>query len=285
MTAQYTAYKYIPFDKSWIIRMGVLDLVNGYTDIDEFLADHESELGTDLAALQRSLQDWRAGRPIRVGESGTLFRFLRFTSWALGRADTFVCERTLKDRVITDDPAIVRWSLQDLLKLDNGTSQWASAAVLNGSDEEVADPPPKLALTYEATAHWRQRRSEGCLWEPRYDHTIQRQYETFQELCRGNAPVFEPAHSEDYCFACAFGYMSRTEGERRWPSLRGHETDRIREMEEQLSRYNEGQPITSRDHRVIQSIVMLATVNGDRCEVSYPDAVSKSWPQFWRAIE
>ena len=274
----------IPLDKSWIIRMGVLDLVNNYTDIDDFLADHEDELGTDLIALKRSLGDWRAGRPIRVGESGTLYRFLRFSSWALGRDDRFVCEGTLKDRAITNEPSVVTWPLKDLLTLDNGTSQWASAAVLTGNDEEVADPPPKLALTYEAKAHWMQRRTEGRRWEPRYDRTIQRQYETFCGFLRGHTPDFQPGHSEDYCFARAFNYITPEEGERRWPSLRGHETDRIRETEEQLTRQNEQKAITSRDHRIVQSIVMRAIVNGESYEVTSPDAVSKSWPQFWRCV-
>ena len=71
--------------------------------------------------------------------------------------------------------------------------------------------------------------------------------------------------------------MTAEEGEKRWPSLRGHESDRIAEMEEALQQ----KEITSRDHRVIQAIAMLKR---DKITIKYPDSVNKSWPQFWQVL-
>ena len=34
--------------------------------------------------------------------------------------------------------------------------------------------------------------------------------------------------------ARAFGFISKEEGEEKWPSLRGHESDRIEEMEKEM---------------------------------------------------
>ncbi|MBI2547136.1 MAG: hypothetical protein HYW23_01680 [Candidatus Aenigmarchaeota archaeon] len=89
---------------------------------------------------------------------------------------------------------------------------------------------------------------------------------------------FNPQHAEDYCFARAFGIMNAQEGAMRWPSLRGHESDRIDEMEDALRQ----EEVTSKDHRVVQSLAMQKRGN---VKIKYPDSVKKSWPQFWKFLE
>jgi len=74
--------KFIPLDKSWVIRMGVLDLIHGYKDINNFLAN-QGNLSGDLLALKRVLKIWNSDKSVDVGESGTLYRFLKFISWKL----------------------------------------------------------------------------------------------------------------------------------------------------------------------------------------------------------
>ena len=65
----------IPLDKSWIMRMGVLDLIQGYSDTLEFLQKQEI-LSDDLIALRNAFLAWNSRDVIPVGESGTLYRFL-----------------------------------------------------------------------------------------------------------------------------------------------------------------------------------------------------------------
>lgn len=96
---------------------------------------------------------------------------------------------------------------------------------------------------------------------------------------------FTPEQAEDYCFARAFGLMTEKEGEEKFPSLRGHETNRILEMEKQLTNFNNGKEIDSKDHRVVQSIAMLALLKDQDIKFSFPDCVSKTWPQFWDFME
>ncbi len=133
--------QYIPLDKSWLMRLGFLDVLDGRHDIDEFL-QALPDASADLRALARASQQWRDGGDIEVGESGTLYRFLQFAAWLRGEDRVFVKTGTLKDREMTDDSSIVNLPLAELLLLDGGTSQWASAAVLLGNNETPPDPVP-----------------------------------------------------------------------------------------------------------------------------------------------
>lgn len=269
---------YVPFDKSWIIRMGFLDLVNGYDDCIYFLKQHYEELSDDLKSLYDASVQWKSGEIIDVGESGTLYRFLRFASWKLKQPREFILRGTLKERDICNDPEIVNLPLEKLLTLDNGTSQWASASVLLGNSERVSNPPFKLQLTYDAVSHWTEARKNDKCWKPRYDKTILAQASAYLELLKNGKMNFKPEQAEDYCFARAFGIMTAEEGELRWLSLKGHESDRISEMEKALQE----KEVSSKDHRVVQAIAMLRKT---RDNIEYPDCVNKSWPQFWKFLQ
>lgn len=284
MNTESKTFTHIPLDKSWIIRMGVLDMIHGYDDIIHFL-NAQQNLNDDLIALKRAALSWKTSNEIDVGESGTLYRLLKFASWQLQLEKVFIIHGTLKKRDITDDPAIVHLSQEELLKLDNGTSQWASAKVLLGDKTRLDNPPYKLKVTYDAVDHWNQRRGEGNVWEPRYDETIQRQAEAFKKLLNDENVEFIPEQAEDFCFAYVFGYITLEEGERRWPSLRGHESDRIEEMEKTLRQAKSGEEITSKDHRVIQAIAMWSKLHKVTSHILYPESVNKSWPQFWDFID
>lgn len=274
---------YIPLDKSWMIRVGVLDLVNGYDDIVKFL-DKQPDLSDDLKVLYNACASWKSSRTIDVGESGTLYRFLKFLSWKTGEQKEFILRGSLKYRQITDDPKIINYPLQKLLELDNYTSQWASAAVLLGKHENVPNPPYKMRLTYEAVSHWKERRENGKRWEPRFDQTINNQAAAFLKILDGKEASFVPEQAEDYCFARAFGFVTKDEGRKKWPSLVGHESDRIEEMERALGEGVSGKEVTSKDHRIVQAVSMKLKSEEKEVKVKFPSAVNKSWPQFWRFL-
>jgi 5-enolpyruvylshikimate-3-phosphate synthase len=63
--------------------------------------------------------------------------------------------------------------------------------------------------------------------------------------------------------------------------LRGHESDRIKEMTVVLDLAQKGMDISSKDHRVVQAISMWSAVNAKSPKILFPESVSKSWPQFW----
>lgn len=271
--------KYIPLDKSWIIRMGVLDIINGYDDINKFL-DKQNVLGDDLMALRRASKDWNTNKAINVGESGTLYRLLQFASWKLNLNKKFIFKGTLKLRKVQNSRSIINLPLNKLIILDGGTSQWASAAVLLGNKEKINNPPFKLKLTYEAIRHWNRQRAKHLSWKPKLDQTILDQAITFLKLLNNKKTKFVPKQAEDYCFARVFNFITKTEGEKKWPNLRNHESDRIVEMANVIKNAKLGKTITSKDHRVVQAIVMWGKVNKNSIRIKYPSAVNKSWPNF-----
>lgn len=258
--------------------MGVLDLINGYKDITNFLEKQE-KLCDDLIALKKVATNWNTKEPLEVGESGTLYRFLKFALWKKGKQRRFVLNGSLKNRKICDNPTIINWSLEQLLTLDNKTSQWASASVLMGNREEIENPPYKLRLTYEAVEHWSDRRNSGLCWSARYDKTIERQALAYLNLLKVGKIDFNPQHSEDYCFARTFDLITPKEAEKKWPSLRGHESDRIEEMEKSIKQAGDKEIINSKDHRVVISISLAKNLN--KKDILYPSCINKSWPQFW----
>lgn len=271
---------YLPLGKSWIIRMGLLDLIHGRSQIKDFL-NTQKDLSDDLLALERVVEDWHKNKPLDVGESGTLYRFLLFASWALDLNKKFLIAGTLRDRQVTNNRLITKLPQEELLRLDSHTSQWASAKVLLGDRERLKNPPHLLAMTYEAVKHWEFQTSQGLDWQPRLDRTIHLQAKSFLSLLSTGKSNFKPLQAEDYCFARALGLITKEEGEARWPALRNHESNRIDSMEEELANAKEGKSISSRDHRVIQAIYFWSILNKKDVHFEHPNSVSKTWPLFW----
>ena len=277
--------KYIPLDKSWAIRMSILDLIHGKSGRAISLLNNEEQLSDDLKALKGALVNWNRKKIIDAGESGTLYRYLKFILWKQDLKKKFITHKTLRDRKITDNPHIISYSQGRLLTLDNGTSQWASISALCGDQERIKDPPFKLALTYEAIDYWTKKNESNDNWEFRSDETISEQAKAFLGILKKGKASFVPKQAEDYCFARAFNFITKEEGEKKWPSLRGHESERISEMEKELRNYEEGKIIKSNDHRVVQAIVMKGKVEGKEARIQFPKAVYKTWPQFWVFLE
>jgi len=253
--------------------MGMLDLQSDSNRCLDFLQTYDGELSDDIKALQRILKQWGSDEALDVGESGTLYRFVQYLCWLNGSTQQIKTRGTLRARKLTDNPAIIDYSIEQLLKLDGGTSQWASAAVLF-TDINMPDRsyPYHLQMSLNAKQYYAEC---GGLWEPRCDATIQRQATAFFNWRTSGDMIFTPVQSEDFPFAVAFGVMTTVEGEQRWPQLRNHETDRVVEMGRLLN----SETIDSPDHRVVQA---LALRYPDRVLTSRSKkAVTKSWPQFW----
>lgn len=281
------AEAYIPLDKSWIIRMGVLDLLYGDKNKIKNFLNSQEDLGGDLLALKGVIDTWKTDESIDVGESATLYRILQFASWKLNLDKKFITHGTLTERVknMTEGPEIVNMSLNELLNLPKKTSQWATASVLLGNKERIPDPPHHLQMAFDAVDYWNTQKERGKPWESRPDQTIQKQAETFLKMIEGKNPSFIPLQSEDYCFAYTFGYMTREEGEAKWLNLRENESNRFIEMDRILEKAKAGEIIDSKDHRVVQAIAMWGLVNDKNVRFLYPDAVNKTWPKFWDFIE
>lgn len=306
--ANYLVEKgFIPLDKSWINRMALLDFVNGSGYSIRFLKLHYDELGDDLKNTYRAYTELREGKKeVHVGESGTLYRFLKFLSFKKNLDLELIPEGTLVDRVenFCDNPDMVNWPLEKLLNTKEKTTQWASAAILLGNSEKIENNQ-KLRASKDAVSHWYRRRNNRQYWEEHHDLNILTQAIGYLSLLKGKGTNYILNHAEDYCFARAFGFITKEEGEAKYPSLKGHESDRIVEMEKQLSNFKENKLIESDDHRVVHAISMKDAVKRKgqiRMKVEsgiYPieiiqeiqnkfsntGCVAKSWPKFWNFLE
>lgn len=279
--------KFIPLDKSWIIRMGFLDIVNGYDDIIKFLKK-QKDLGEDINALLRVAEKWETREPLDVGESGTIYRLFRFYLWKNKIKRELIKRGTLKNRQICDNPEIVDWPIKKLLTLDGGSSQWANASILCGNIEKIKNSSRYLNMTYEAIKYWKEKRKRNETWEPRFDGTLLPQTVAFISFVRGEKFNFDKKVLDDcdlYCFFRAFNIINKEQGEKKWPHIVYHESNRIKEMEEQLKNYKQGKEITLKDHRVAQAIAMLALVENKQVRFSNPECVNKTWPQFWEFLK
>jgi hypothetical protein len=262
---------FIPLDKSHSIRCICFDILNGIrTDPQKF---NGVDLSDDIIRAVNASIEWKSNEFLDVGESATLFRFLKFISWKLNLKKKFHITGTLLDRKICDDPSIIDWSLEKLLTLDSNTSQWASVSYLCGNRNPLPKNIPfKLQLTMDVCSELDKDKN----WSVKLDSTILNQARYFTKL----DTAWKPEQSEDYCFARAFGFMSAQDGLTLWPSLVNHETNRIAEMERCLNQISSG-VIDSKDHRVVQSLVMYCVANKINYVVIHPEAVNKTWPQFW----
>lgn len=270
---------YIPLDKSWTIRMGVLDLMRGYDDTIKFL-EKQKDLGEDLQALYRVSKNWRTTKQVDVGESGTIYRFLQYISWHQGLEKKFIKRGTLRKRKICNDRDIINRPLESLATLDNGTSQWMSAAILCGNTEKLRKEPYHVKMTRKAKAHYEKRRANNKCWDLRYDQTLLKQAKAIIEKYAGGKTSWVPVQAEDYCLARVFNLITPEEGKKRWPSLISHETNRLKEMEKESVNYRALRPIESKDHRVVQAFLSIGAIEGSGMGAKHPKCVNKTWPQF-----
>jgi len=265
---------YIPLDKSWIMRMGVLDIINESDDIITFL-ESQGNLGDDLEALLRCVKAWKNNQPLDVGESGTLYRFLRYASLKLNKPTRFIKSGTLEKRSeqFYDDPNMINDSLEELIRKSKGSSQLASAALLCRAacviekpeyPITMTKPEYHIAMTLEAREHWERMRDKDQSWHPRNDQTLLRQAETYLFLLHKGNLNFLPKQQEDYCMARAFGIIEKEQGASEWKSLFTHESNRIKEMETTMHQYRNYGIITSKDHRVVQAIAMKTVADAHK---------------------
>ncbi len=273
----------IPIAKYWSARLGLLDTLNNTSHFIP-LVENRKDIGDDLEALIRISKEWNTKKEHNVGEGGAVYRFLQFASWKYGLGKKFIKEGTLLERPVCDNPDIINWPISKLITLDEGISQWGSAAILTGNTEPTKDDY-FLNLSKEALAHYNEVHKKGGYCELRYDDTLLYQANAYIDLLKTGHLEFKPRHQDDYCFARAFGIVQKPEGEKRWPELRGHESNRLEEMEKELYNLENRKDIDSRDHRVVQAIAELALAKGIRDLYNDPGCVTKSWPQFWDFME
>ena len=266
----------LPLSKSWAIRMIFLDMVygrnTGYRVIRHFENENQNILADDIKAALSCAKVYISGRKIfKVGNSGTVCRFLIY--FLDGQKYKIKKGRQLSRRKIIAPKNLSALSLPKLLKL--GTSQFASAALLKGT-KPIKNLPPKCKLSIQARRAYFENDGQ---WIPRNDEVIIWQIKHF--LYGGK---FQPLIAEDYCYARAFGFITKKEGQRRWPELKNHECNRLKVMEEACRNLNRKINVHN-DHRVAMAVALRQKSLGLPVRINNKKCVAKSWPQFWQWLK
>lgn len=287
---------YCPLDKSKIIRYCLMDYINGFSDhAIDFLNKHD--LGDDLKRLKQFLENPDSDF-INVGESATLWRFLRFITLKENKTCILYKEGTLKNRKLYEDKNIINKSLEELLnqKIDQGTSQWISAYMLYNHNKDYSNNYPlpfKSITTDNCIKIWYNTFNKKPRWElsDLKDNTIKKQMEFFHSIfwLGHDDNQWFPEQAEDYCIGRAFNKLSMKQGENLWSQLKNHESNRLEEMETMMEYFEKGfNRFRTKDHRIIMAIAMkikLKEKNRNifsiRQEIPFWDNTDKAFPQFW----
>jgi hypothetical protein len=286
--------KFIPLDKSWLIRMGILDLTRGFgsRDLLNFLNSCEN-LGNDLEALKRIALVWDTNEPFDVGESGTIYRFIKFYLLKNNIDREIKISETLIHRVkkMNINYDMINWPLAKLGTLEGGTTQWQTMAILLGNKEKLSEIPFYLQKTYDAIQHWEEKRKNGQMWIAQKDPTLLVQSTLYLNFLKNGKIDLIPTKLGDcdlYCFLRAFDAVGKKWAEKNWPQLSEHESSRFEEMERTLLELEKGETISTKDHRVVQAEAMLLlskshsiSVESIKQRFDNPQCVNKTWKSFW----
>jgi len=93
--------------------------------------------------------------------------------------------------------------------------------------------------------------------------------------------------AEDIPLAYMMNEIELDEAEKRFPSLRHHETDRIEELEYQKRRLWRKPSVVCTDHRIVMACAManqLIPQEDGLKVIKYENAVNKSFPKFWEYL-
>lgn len=281
--------KYIPLDKSFIIRVVLLDLTRGYReDSVRFFKNNKMPLSDDIITVGGIVRDWPAWKfwkDFDGRDSASATRHLQFYLWQTGSRRKIRKNEGLQKRNLTNNPDIVNWPIKELMKLEYGTSQWASAAALFRDKEKVLEEmrdveevPFKLDLTVHTRNYWEGNEASGWGWEPRLDMTIARQMKAYVEFLKYGGAHFKCRQSEDVPFAAILCDYDLEKAKDEYPSLKGHESDRIPEIRKTIKQLEQGLCVDSKDHRIISAAAMRQSLYGKSISVKYPEYISKAWP-------
>lgn len=288
----------LPPDKSVTLRLLLLGLRDKTPAVIEAINTRYAwkDLPDDVQRMHLACCHWHDAHSVCVGESGTALRFLWWHANDTGVHKGLERAGTLVGRHVTLRPEMLRWPIEWLLDpvhVPEQTSQLASAAILHHPDRypQIKGVRHHLDTTYQVLEDW----NGGCREAAQVpnigiDPTIKHQAETFLAMLRGEPSTFEPKQVEDFPFSFLLrGTPTIAEAAVRWPNLANHESNRLRAVTEACEEWHASRTISSYDHRIIQAMSMCAMIRGyaprrlREC-VQHPEAVAKSWPQFWKFL-
>lgn len=275
----------LPVEKSWYGNLAFQALIEGNSLVIKSIQSYGLLLPRDVINVcNSSEQILRGETEIYVGEGGAWARKLAYGNAKFGWGLTIVKDGTLVGRPDEFKPEMVDASVDELRRLNKGSSQLASAAVLTGSTDAMPDDASyHLQMAYEARDFWADWPKDQLI-PLRRDRTLRRQTLSALGYMMTGEIDFIPIQVEDYPFARVFGVMTAADAVARgWGNLEGHESSRLITTDEAIEMVEQGVSVPFADHRLLQP---LRFKYGADARFDHVEAISKSWPliQFNRAV-
>lgn len=267
----------LAFEKSWYVRLGLLDLIAERDTTARSLNAYAGPLSNDLTVVRDTMPLILGGeKHIDVGEGGTWARFLQFASAKYGWGLVLEKSGSLSGRPDEFTPDSLTAPLAHLGRMNRQSSQIASAAVLSGSKEPIPQNASyHLRMSYEAKDFWNQNQDMD-VWPEQRDRTFRRQAIAWIGWLATGRMEFSPIQPEDYVFARVFGIMTPRDAQSLgWYSLAGHESNRFDDLEEAIADAYAGNVVSINDHR---PNIALRWKFGPDLRLARLESISKSWP-------
>lgn len=264
----------LPLDKSWIKCLTILEMRVGlHGRVRDFLNTFpQDEMSDDVVACRELLNSWQ--------EASDMLPVRNFRSLAVA------LQAFLKTRQRNKSEILMGSQLRKRKLEDGYTSQHISAQILAGNpiilDEWELRGMNKLPyhckIAHEANILASYSKN---LKVYREDRTLAKQFTYFIQRLQGKDVRLKIDSAEDVPLAVAMGEMSVKTAGVKFPQLKNHETDRIKEMEYMLTNTDN----TSKDHRIVMARAMQGVLkNGYAESPHYKSAVNKSFPMFWKYL-
>ena len=257
---------------------------NGTSIVTKFLDKFPyDEMSDDVRACKDALKAWKSGEshiPVRNFRSlAVATDMLIKQGWDKNKRELLM-GKELRNRVLYDE----------------NSSQKVSAIILTMNDNVMEDRIlkrdsidkliPQIQNAIVVKNIYKDMRVVQSTTIYKEDETISRHFNYYIAKLCGKDVKLEIKSAEDIPLAYMMNEIELSEAEKRFPSLRNHETDRIRELEYQKRRLYIKPSIYSTDHRVVMACAMANNLQeGDFKKIGYDYSVNKSFPKFWEMLE
>jgi hypothetical protein len=283
-------YQHVPTDKARLFRYSTIEARYGDITVAQEVIRGIPRPGDDIMAQGRVLASLLKDEPLDVGESGTAYRIWQLPDWRHGWGRVFIKRGTLVRRaqeMPSKAEVLACRGQRELTRLADRTSQWATAAVLDGDAERLTeDVDPKLQLTYDIWDDWHHRQITGEPWTAEKDTVLDRQVNHFLHLYLFGEDIgYEVTEAEEFPYGFYFGNVGLEEAQDRFASLPHHESNRLVEVPRALELARVGEPIAVDDHRIIQMVGFFGLLTGTEVYFEHPEAVNKTWPGYFDLIQ
>ena len=261
-------YMTLLYNKSIIVKATLLEFIANSYVIEPFLRSRFFDLPQDAQACYLALCN-REKVSLPVGNCRSLLIGLKY----LIQEDkipvyNLVMGEQLKKR-----------------KLDKNSSQWSSIKVLCG--EKVRDNRYHVNLARRVKDVWDNGDLDKLLMED--DHTLKNQIKYALDLNFRikNLRLFEYdnlKNPEDAPFAVVFDQITIKQALKKFPTLRHHESNRVKELRKSIYQYENEELVTTDDHRIVMAIALYEKFkrSGKPNHLfAHPECVAKSCPKFW----